>query len=531
MENSSETSSTPTTPASNPKLSKSVLSTLVVMGATFVSRLLGFARIAVIGAVFGASGEADVLNVVFNIPNNLRKLMAEGALSSAFIPTLSSSLVRDPSQRDARRVFSGILGFQLVVLVPILVLSVVFSLEIVNTILDFPEVERQLLSSALFKRLIHYVLLISVSALFMGTIHAHNRFLVPALTPILFSVAVIPAILLLHDRMGVFSMAVGVLAGGVIQILVQVPLLAKLGYAIVPRFNFADPLVRRVLRQWLPVVATASIFTVNQQVALFFASGLENGSSSAMTNALTFFQLPFGIFAASVTTVLFPRMSRQSAAGEMEGLRESVTFGLRYLLVLLVPAGVILGMIGTETISVALQRGAFEVQHTVLAGQVLAGYCIGLFSVGAFNFLQRFFYARDNYRVPLFAAAITVVLDVAFSIWLKETALRVVGLSLANSIAFSIGVIMLTVAAYREMNGLDVRGIFGTLAKTVTACVPTILFVLWYRNALGAWWREGSSWANLGRLSIVGIVSLALVGGMLVLLRVEEFRRVIRRKL
>ena len=88
MENSSETSFTPTTPASNPKLSRSVLSTLVVMGATFVSRLLGFARIAVIGAVFGASGEADVLNVVFNIPNNLRKLMAEGALSSSFIPTL-----------------------------------------------------------------------------------------------------------------------------------------------------------------------------------------------------------------------------------------------------------------------------------------------------------------------------------------------------------------------------------------------------------------------------------------------------------
>jgi putative peptidoglycan lipid II flippase len=457
--------------------------------------------------------------------------MAEGALSSAFIPTLSGSLVRDPSQREARRVFSGILGFQLVVLVPILILSVVFSLEIVRTILDFPEVERQLLSSALFERLIHYVLLISVSALFMGTIHAHNRFLVPALTPILFSVAVIPAILLLHERMGIFSMAVGVLLGGVIQIGVQVPLLLRLGYNLLPRFNFRDPLVRRVLRQWLPVVATASIFTVNQQVALFFASGLEDGSSSAMTNALTFFQLPFGIFAASVTTVLFPRMSRQSAAGEAEGLRDSVTFGLRYLVVLLVPAGVILGLIGTETISVALQRGAFQVHHTVLAGQVLAGYCIGLFSVGAFNFLQRFFYARDNYRVPLVAAAITVILDVGLSLWLKETVLRVVGLSLANSIAFTIGLVILMFAAYRELKGIDVRGFLATLGKTVLACVPTVLFVLWYQNATGQWWITGSSWANLGRLSIVGVIALGLVGGMLIVLRVDEFRRVLRRKL
>jgi putative peptidoglycan lipid II flippase len=513
------------------RLSGSVLSTFVVMGSTFLSRLLGFVRIAVIGAVFGASGEADVLNVVFNIPNNLRKLMAEGALSSAFIPALSTSLVRDPSQGEARRIFGGIMGFQLVVLVPLLALSVAFSLPIVNTILDFPEVERQLLSAGLFRSLIHYVLLISISALLMGTIHAHNRFLVPALTPILFSVAVIPSILLLHERMGVYSMAVGVLVGGVIQILVQLPLMRRLGYSLMPHFRFRDPLVRRVLRQWLPVVATASIFTVNQQVALFFASGLEDGSSSALTNALTFFQLPFGIFAASVTTVLFPRMSRQSAEGDLPGLKETVSFGLRYLVVLLIPSGVLLGLIGTETISVALQRGAFETRHTILAGRVLAGYCIGLFSVGAFNFLQRFFYSRDNYRVPLMAAALTVVLDIGLSLWLKETALRVVGLSVANSISFTIGLVFLLVAAYRNVEGLSVRSILVSLGKTLVAMVPAVLFILWFRSATGEWWAAGSSWRNLGRLSLVGLGSLALTGGMLVLLRVDELRRVIRRKL
>ncbi|MFP4484803.1 MAG: murein biosynthesis integral membrane protein MurJ [Spirochaetaceae bacterium] len=507
------------------------MSTFIVMGSTFLSRLLGFLRIAVIGAVFGASGEADVLNVVFNIPNNLRKLMAEGALSSAFIPVLSTSLVRDPSQREAQRIFSGVMGFQLVVLVPVIAFSVVFSLPIVNTILDFPEVERQLLSAGLFRSLIHYVLLISISALLMGTIHAHNRFLVPALTPILFSVAVIPSILLLHGRMGVYSMAVGVVAGGLIQILIQLPLMRRLGYSLLPHFRFRDPLVRRVLLQWLPVVATASIFTVNQQVALFFASGLEDGSSSALTNALTFFQLPFGVFAASVTTVLFPRMSRQSAAGDLRSLKETVSFGLRYLVVLLIPSGVLLGLIGTETIAVALQRGAFETRHTILAGRVLAGYCIGLFSVGAFNFLQRFFYSRDNYRVPLVSAALTVALDIGLSLWLKETALRVVGLSVANSISFTIGLAVLVFAAYRNLGGLSVGGIVVILGKTLLAMVPATIFILWFRGAAGEWWSAGSSWINLGRLALVGLGSLALTVGMLMLLRVDELRRVIRRKL
>lgn len=531
MSSSSENSSQPTAARSEQALSRSVISTVVVMAATFVSRLLGFLRIAVIGAVFGASGQADVLNVVFNIPNNLRKLMAEGALSSAFIPALSTSLVRDPSRREARRIFSGIMGFQLVVLVPILILSVLFSFEIVNTILDFPEPERQVLSSELFSRLIHYVLLISISALFMGTLQAHSHFLVPALTPLLFSLAVIPSILLLHERMGIFSMAVGVLIGGLVQILVQLPLLLRRGYSVLPHFRFRDPLVRKVLRQWLPVVATASIFTVNQQVALFFASGLADGSSSALTNALTFFQLPFGIFAASVTTVLFPRMSRQSAAGDLQGLRESVGFGLRYLAVLLIPAGILLGMIGTETIAVALQRGAFRPENSLLAGQVLAGYCLGLFSVGAFNFLQRFFYSRDNYRIPLIAAGATVVLDIGLSLILKETALRVAGLSVANSIAFTVGLVFLLVATYRNLGGFALGPLLATIGKTLIAGVPALVFLLWYRDISGDWWVRGSSWANFGRLSLAGLGGLALIAGMLVLLRVDEFRRVLRRKL
>ena len=176
-------------------LRQSTLSTLVVMGTTFLSRILGFLRVAVIGAVFGGSGQADVLNLVFNIPNNLRKLLAEGALSSAFIPVLSGSLVRDPSRDNARLIVRNILTMQAIILLPLLLLLTLFAGPVVNTILAFPDPEKQALSVELFRFLIHYLLPISIAAVIMGTLNAHSRFFVPAVTPVLFSVSVIASIL------------------------------------------------------------------------------------------------------------------------------------------------------------------------------------------------------------------------------------------------------------------------------------------------------------------------------------------------
>ncbi|MFP4153792.1 MAG: murein biosynthesis integral membrane protein MurJ, partial [Alkalispirochaeta sp.] len=422
--------------------SGTVRSTAVVMISTLVSRLLGFVRIAVIGAIFGASGSADVLNVVFNIPNNLRKLLAEGALSSAFIPALSRSHVEDASGTTAKGLVRRLIGFQLVILVPIITISMLAPQLIVDVILDFPEEERQLLAAQLFRWFILYLLLISIAAVLMGTLNAHGQFLVPAVSPLWFSVAVIGSILLLHRYLGVYSMVVGVLLGGTGQLTMQIPSIIARGYSLVPSLELRDPVFRRVLRQWIPVVSTASVFTINQQIALFFASGLADGSSSAMTNAIVFWQLPFGIFAASITTVLFPAMSRRHAAGNTEELARDIENGVRSILMLLLPAGVGLMVLGHEMIAVALQRGAFTLAATRETARVLAYYSVGLFSVGAFTFLQRVSYACDDYRTPLRAAIITVVIDVVLSLWLKETVLGVAGLALANTIAFTAGLVL-----------------------------------------------------------------------------------------
>lgn len=512
-------------------LQKSTKNTALVMISTFTSRLLGFVRIAVIGAVFGATGQADVINAVFTIPNNLRKLLAEGALSSAFIPVLSSAIVQNSEKKRPIKIARNVLTFQFIILIPLCLLSIIFARPLISHVLiNFTNPELTELSISLFRFLINYILLVSISAVMIAVLNSYNIFFIPAITPILFSISVIFSILFLHRFLGVFAMGVGVLVGGIAQILFQTPLFRRLQFDFHFDFQFRNRDFIVILKRWLPVAATASIFTINQQIAIRFATGLEIGSSTALAFALVFFQLPYGIFSASVTTVLFPRLSRQAADSDMDGLRETVQYGIRSLMVVLIPSAIILGLLGKEIISVALYRGEFTREATMVTDHVLTGYIIGLFFVGCYHFLQRFFYALGDYSATFRIALIVFVLDVGFSLWLKETRLRVVGLAVANSIAFSCGCLLMLFLAKRKVKLLNWKEIAVTLLKVTISMIPLICFLIGYKTLTGAWWEEGSTFKAFGLLLLSAVGSIVIIIFMYYLLNVEMMRNLIRRK-
>ncbi len=498
------------------------------MVLTGVSRLLGFARQAVVSAVFGATGAADVLNAVFSIPNNLRKLLAEGALSSAFIPILSG--LDDPDDVRGRSLVQSLLGFQLVVLGPVAVVCTLFAAPIADFLTDFSDPEQTLLAGELFRWFIHYAPLISVSAVLMGALNSRNRFVVPALTPLLFSVCVIAAILLLSDSLGIYSMAVGILAGGVAQIAIQVPSSIRSGFSVLPRFCFTTPEFQTTMRRWLPVVVASSVFAINQQAAIFFASGLEDGSSSAIVNAVIFWQLPQGIFAVSVTTVLFPRMSREARDGDKGAARQTLSFGIEANLALLLPSAVILALLSREIVAVVLQRGRFELTDTLRTARVLWAYCLGMPSVTIFTLLQRFHYANHDYRTPTTVSVAVVAVSILGSLWLKETQLRVAGLAIANSIAFTIGAVWLGASARRIVGGVFTGRILGTALKCVASVVPALAIVLVSRTLGSAWWESGSSLRGFAILSAIGLLAVGATAAMLLALRVDAARLLVGRK-
>ncbi len=489
-------------------IQKSTLSTMIVMGCTLLSRILGFVRIAVISAYFGASGNADVINLTFAIPNNLRKLLAEGALSSAFIPVLSESMVKNGTQnRKTRNIVRSILSFQFLIIVPLSILSIIFAKPLIEHILtQFTNPEQITLAISLFRYFINYLLFISISAVMIGVLNSASHFFIPAITPILFSISVITSIIVLNRSIGIYSMAFGVLAGGLFQILFQYPLFHRLGFDFKPRISFKDKYFKTILRHWVPVLATSSIFTINQQVAFLFASGLAEGSASAVTNALVFWQLPFGIFSASITTVLFPRMSRQAAIDDKAGLRESLSTGIRLLFSLLIPSAVFLGFFGKLIIASALQRGLFTADNTFMTAAVLSGYVFGLFSVGGYNFLLRFFYASKNFKTPFIISTVVCTIDIVLSLILKETSLGVTGLAAANSMAFSIGFLILYVLTVRKLDFLYTWKLVKTIGSVVISIFPSLILSWFIRRMTGPVWKEGSTAGNWLYLSILTLI-------------------------
>jgi putative peptidoglycan lipid II flippase len=508
----------------------STVVTVLVMACTLLSRLLGFVRIAVIGALFGASGTADVWNAVFTIPNNLRKLMAEGALSSAFIPSLSASLVEDHTGREARRITRKVISLQLVILVPLVLLCALFARQVVGILLAFPDPQKMQLSVSLFRWVFAYLLFISLSAVLMAVLNSHGIFVIPALSPVLFSVCVITATLLFFRWLGIYSMVIGVLSGGIAQILCQLPRFLKLGYDFKPDFAFGHDRFPGVLKAWLPVLGSAAIFAVTQQVAVLLASGLEDGSTSALSYALVFFQLPFGIFSISIVTVLFPRMSRQAARRDRQGLSETVSYGLRYIMLLLIPAALAYILMGDKIIAVALQRRAFTAVGTFRTSRVLTGYSLGLFSLGGFTFLQRFFYSSRDFKKPLIAALVISVSDVLLSLWLRETRLRVTGLAVANSVAFTGGFILLLIWTRKALGSLRRGAIARTVGRMAASLLPFVGFILACNRLTRSLWTPGSSLGNLLLLLAEALGAAGILLGMYRLLGVEVIKELMTKR-
>jgi putative peptidoglycan lipid II flippase len=502
--------------------------TVLVMVCTAVSRVLGFARTAVIGAIFGASGAADVWNAVFTIPNNLRKLLAEGALSSAFIPTLSASILEDPSGNMPRLVTRKVISLQLIIILPLVAAAAVFAVPITRVLLPFPDPAKMALSAVQFRYVFGYLLLVSVGAVIMAVLNSHNVFVLPSLSPILFSVCVIAAILLFHKSIGIFANALGVLLGGVTQVVFQLPAFSRLGYDLKPDFRFRYPPFLKILKQWLPVLASASISALTEQIAILLASGLADGSVSALSNALIFFQLPFGIFSISIVTVLFPKMSRQAALQDREGLVDTVSYGLRFILILMVPASLLFIILGREIIEVAMQRGAFTAQGTLWTFQVLRAYSYGLCSLSAFTLLQRYFYAARDFRTPLISTAIVSAVDVLLSLWLRGTSLRVSGLAIANTVAFTVGLAHLAIVIRRRLGSLKGAEILKTTLRLLVSMAPFTALLLAFPPLTASWWTPGSSWTNLGLLLVAGLAGVGLVLGMYWITGIQMLKDVFR---
>ncbi len=494
------------------------------MGALALSRLLGLARTMVFGHFFGTGAEMDAYGVAARIPEMLFLIMAGGALGSAFIPLFTERLAQG-AEEEAWRLASSIINLLIALLAPVSLLAIILAPWLVRTWVA-PEFSPQMqaLTVDLLRVMLLTPMIFGISGILMGVLNGYQHFLMPALAPSVYNLALIGGAVwggLVGG--GTRAVAAASVIGAVAHLLTQLLGLWKYPARYRLTFGWDDPAVREVAGLMLPRMLGVAAIQVNFVITNNLASGLEVGAVSVLLYAWNLVLLPQGIFAQALGITCFPTLSTQAARGDLEGLRETIAVNLRVLLALLLPAMVGLIVLGEPLVALLLQRGEFDSASTQAVAYAMALFSIGLLGHGALEILARAFYAVHNTWIPTMAALIAVVLNVALGLGLPPVFARAGfpafgGLALANSLAILVETVVLVVLIRQRVGDLDL----GALARwsirpAVAALGMGVVVVLWRRVAPGMLLETGGGTL----LGLGSYLSLAW------LLGVEELRRTV----
>ena len=443
----------------------------VVGIATMLSRVFGFLRDMVVAGFFGAGLTTDAFFVAFRIPNLLRRLLAEGSLTVSFVPIFTEYL-RNKTREEALELADVTFTALSIVLVVVSLLGVLFSPLIVTVMAPgFARMPAQYELAVFLTRLMFpYILLISLVALCMGILNSLRHFAAPALSPVVLNIAMILATLTLRGffREPVVALAVGVMAGGVLQLAMQWPFLIKMGVRLKPDFRFRHPGVKRIGLLMLPAAFGAAIYQINIFIGTILASLLPAGSVSYLYYADRIVELPLGVFAIAVGTATLPSFSEQAARGQIEELKRTISFSLRLILFITIPATIALIALRVPIISVLFQRGEFSIRSTELTAQALLYYSVGLWAFSVIRIIVAAFYSLQDTRSPMKAAIVAMIVNALFSVALMFP-LKHGGIALATSIASAVNVGMLWVILKRRVGPILDGEFAPSVGKTALA--------------------------------------------------------------
>ena len=504
----------------------------VVGAATLLSRVLGLVREQVMATLFGAGLASDAFNVAFRIPNLMRDLFAEGAMSSAFVPTFTE--VQSREGHDAAWAFGRQLMLALTGALALLcVIGWIAAPWLVHAFAPgFAAIPGKLeLTVRLTRIMLPFLPAVALAAVAMGMLNANGRFSVPALAPALLNVGMVAgglALIPLFRAWGqppVLAMAWGVLIGGLLQFVVQLPALAALGFRLRLEAPRRHPGVLRVAALMTPATIGLAATQLNLFVSTLIASLLPQGSVSWLWYAFRLMQLPIGVFGVALATVSLPALSRAAVARDVPALKGTLSATLRLVFVLTAPAALWLAVMARPVIALLYEHGRFHGGDTVQTANALVTYCIGLPAFAAVGVLTRTFYALGDTRVPVRASFVSVALNLILNLLfigpLRGLGLGHVGLALATSLTAITNLLQLAWALRARIGSLDGRRTLDTLARVslaaAIAVAPCALALWWSADR----WHRGAVAEAIVVLAGL-VVSLGIGIGAMKLLRVQE---------
>jgi putative peptidoglycan lipid II flippase len=509
--------------------------------AVMCSRVLGLARELIFAALFGGGRALDAFTVAFRIPNLLRDLFAEGALSTAFVTTFSKTIARGGDEA-AWRLANKVATMTALVLGALCVLGMIFSDQLVGLLAPGFDQDKAALTAHLTRIMFPFILLVSIAALVMGMLNAKNVFGVPAMASSFFNIGSIVGGLVLgywldphFGPRALIGLAFATVIGGTLQLAVQLPSLARLGYRFRPDLRWRDAGVKAVLLLMGPSVIAASTTQFNVLINSIFASGLEDGAIFWLAAAFRLMQLPLGIFGVALGTVTLPLLSRLVVAGRMDAFRSELARAMRWALLLTLPAMAGLMMLAEPIMSVVYQHGKFNAYQAAQAAGALRYYAIGLAGYAALKVLVNAFYALDRRKTPMMVSFLAVGLNLLFN-WIFTIRLgwghR--GLAFSTGCIATFNFLLLYLLMQFQLKGLESRRLLLLLVKVAVASGALVAVCAASSHWLLADWPQQTLWTKLPALLatvLAGAAAFAACGVLLHIEELKELRDAVRRRL
>lgn len=499
--------------------------------AVMCSRVLGLVREQVFAALFGAGYAYDSFVVAFRIPNLLRDLFGEGALSAAFV-TVFTDYRENKSKEEMWRLAANVLVAIVVVVSALTLVGILFAGKIIAVLApDFSLVAGKMaLTHKMTVIMFPFLVLVSLSAAVMGMLNTHGRFFVPAMASSFFNLGSITGgigfslIMPFFGQPAIVGMALGTILGGLCQLASQLPSLAKIGFCFRPHLDFSDPGLRRIIFLMGPAVIGLSATQINIFINTNFAASCAEGSVSWLNYAFRFVQFPIGIFGVALSIATLPVLSRHAARKDTAALKETFVSSLTMTALLTVPSTVGLMLLAEPIIRIIFQHGAFTALDTLRTAEALRFYLLGLFAYAGVKIMVPVFYAINNTRFPVIGSFLAVAANVIMILVFIDT-LQHKAIALATSCAMTANFLFLGVVLYRKLAGYPLAVFMKSLCRILAAALVMALFIHACKNMLSAWMEKGF-FQDAAGLSLLVAGGAALYLGIVYLLKVRELQEV-----
>ncbi len=448
----------------------------IVMFATLLCRILGLAREIVISNQFGAGLETDAFFVAFMIPNLLRSFLGEGALNTTFIPVFSDYLTNH-NQKKADSFASNVLNILIVTLVIIIFIGIWQAPLIVNIVASGfrAEPEKYQLTINLTKIMFPYIGFAAIAALFMGILNSYRNFFIPAFAPAMLNIGIITFALFYSTKMGIYSLTIGVILGGLIQALIHIPALIKKNFHYKFILNLQEPGINKFFQLLMPAIFGLAIDKINFVVDRIIASYLSHGSISALYYANRLMQFPLGVFGIALSIAILPTLSRNVAKKQFDEVRKSFAFGIKILSFFIFPSTVGLIILSHPVIRLFYEHGLFSSQDTRLTEIALICYTIGLFALACLRLVISTFYALKDTKTPLkigvFAVIFNIILDLILVRYFAHA-----GIALATSISAILHLIILGIFLNKKIEKIFSKDLLKFFIKILSASLIMGIF-------------------------------------------------------